>query len=183
MSILNAIKMLFIKFYVITYQVKIWFQNRRYKCKRQLTDKPLESGVSVATSPETPSVNENSMHKLADESINSIGSATSAGPLGHRHQVSIENDEPVVMSNGVPYQDSQQPASGLPPYSSLYNPPPMPYASGTGYNHQEMSYACPVSAPPAESSGYYGLVGNSGSNVSSAQSFHQHSFSSSVRAW
>jgi hypothetical protein len=85
-------------------------------------------------------------------------------------------------------QQQQHPV--LPPYSTLYSHQQHPSSSGYSnvpssyHHHQDMSY----SGAPAESSGYYTLMGGNGvNNVSAAgvagQNFHQHSFSSSVRAW
>lgn len=112
----------------------------------------------MATSPEptTP------LRKMSDEIL-----MTSA---------STETEEAVIYH----HHDQQHPV--LPPYSTLYNqhPAPSTYGSAPSYHHQEVTY----SGPPVES-GYYALMGTNSANVGATgqPGFHQHSFSSSVRAW
>ncbi|XP_046651797.1 homeobox protein Nkx-2.3-like [Daphnia pulicaria] len=160
-------------------QVKIWFQNRRYKCKRQLSDKPLDSSNSIATSPE-PGTATTPIRKMAEDSM-----ISSSGVVG----TPSEAEESILYQHSAndPLQQQQQ-HPVLPPYSTLYNHQQHPSSSAYSNNvpssyhhHQDMGY----SGAPAESAGYYlmggGNAGNSG--VVAGQNFHQHSFSSSVRAW
>lgn len=114
----------------------------------------------MAASPEpTP------LRKMADEAI-----MTSA-------VASTEPEEAVIY-----HHDQQHPV--LPPYSTLYNQHPAPstltYGSAPSYHHQDVAY----SGAPVES-GYYALMGTNSANVGGTgqAGFHQHSFSSSVRAW
>jgi hypothetical protein len=102
-----------------------------------------------------------------------------------------EADESILYqhsANDPLQQQQQQQHPVLPPYSTLYNHQQHPSSSAYSNNvpssyhhHQDMGY----SGAPVESAGYYlmggGNAGNSG--VVAGQNFHQHSFSSSVRAW
>lgn len=165
------------------HQVKIWFQNRRYKCKRQLSDKPLDSSNSIATSPE-PGTATTPLRKMTEDTM-----ITSTGVVG----TPSEPEESILYqhTSNDPLVQQQQQHPVLPPYSTLYSHQ-QHHPSSSGYSnvpssyhhHQDMGY----SGAPAESSGYYTLMGGNGvNNVSAAgvagQNFHQHSFSSSVRAW
>uniref|UniRef100_A0A0P6G048 Homeobox protein Nkx-2.5 n=1 Tax=Daphnia magna TaxID=35525 RepID=A0A0P6G048_9CRUS len=159
-------------------QVKIWFQNRRYKCKRQLSEKPLDSN-SITTSPE-PGTATTPIRKMAEDSIvSSTGLGTPS-----------EAEESILYQHSAHDPHLQQ-HPVLPPYSTLYSHQQHPATSALTYgsapssyhHHQDMAY----SGTPAETAGYYALMGgNVGNNVSgggAGQNFHQHSFSSSVRAW
>ena len=149
--------------------MKIWFQNRRYKCKRQLSDKPLDSSNGMATSPEPETAASTPLrNKMTDDSI----IAPSAG--------GSESEEQMIYHHDLHHQQH----SVLPPYSTLYHQNPAALTYGNSYHHQDMNY--PVSGPPpSEPASYYALMGSNSGNVGSAggQAFHQHSFSSSVRAW
>ena len=102
-----------------------------------------------------------------------------------------EAEETILYQHSVtdPLQQQQQQHPVLPPYSTLYNHQQHPSSSAYSnvpssyHHHQDMGY----SGAPAESAGYYALMGgNAGNNVNggvAGQNFHQHSFSSSVRAW
>lgn len=141
--------------------MKIWFQNRRYKCKRQLSDKPLDSSNGMIDSPETTATTP--IRKMAEDNIMSTA------------VVSTETEEAIVYHH-------DQPHPVLPPYSTLYNQHPAPSAvnyAPTYHHHQDLAY----SSAPVDS-GYYALMASNPANVGNAgQGFHQHSFSSSVRAW
>ncbi|KAI9554207.1 hypothetical protein GHT06_019479 [Daphnia sinensis] len=159
-------------------QVKIWFQNRRYKCKRQLSEKPLDSN-SITTSPE-PGTATTPTRKMAEDSI------ISSNGLG----TSSETEESILYQHSA-HDPHLQSHPVLPPYSTLYShqqhptTPALTYGNtpSSYHHHQDMAY----SGTPADTAGYYALMGgNVGNNVSggsAGQNFHQHSFSSSVRAW
>lgn len=148
--------------------MKIWFQNRRYKCKRQLSDKPMDSTSGMVPSPETESMT-TPLRKMTDESnITSVSAP--------------ETEEPNMIYHHHDLHQQQDPI--LPPYSTLYNhqnsTATLPYSGTPSYHQQDMSYH--GTGAPGEAASYYALMG--GSNATGAgQPFHQHSFTSSVRAW
>lgn len=148
--------------------MKIWFQNRRYKCKRQLSDKPLDgSGANEMTTclsaTPPPLVDEPTAPMMHADKTDDIIISANEDALMLPEQA--QQPEPVV------YGQQQQ----LPPYSTLYgNAVTNPYG---GYGGQDLNYIT-SGGTMDPSTNYY---------PANSSSFHhqQHGFSSSasVRAW
>ncbi|XP_053167369.1 homeobox protein Nkx-2.3 [Hemicordylus capensis] len=151
-------------------QVKIWFQNRRYKCKRQRQDKALELGASSgAAAPQQQP----------------------PPPPPPPRRVAV----PVLVRDGKPclggsqaYSSPYTNTAAAYPYNGFANyaygsSPAAAYGAGYGCSYPAGSGGGP-SVQPAAAAGHYV---NMGGFASSAQPLHQGaagpSCSQGIRAW
>ena len=135
--------------------MKIWFQNRRYKCKRLLQDKSLQSDVTSSTQG-PPSA------ALTPPPVDPTPHPKSLGRDGCPTSTTLDLD--VVIAADTRYDVSPS-ASTLPPYSSL------PY--NTNYNgYHDANYGVNDAA-------YYNS-GGTYSFIAGSSPFHNFT---GVRAW
>ncbi|XP_054839803.1 homeobox protein Nkx-2.3 [Eublepharis macularius] len=144
-------------------QVKIWFQNRRYKCKRQRQDKALELGGSTAGAPQ---------HQQHQQP-----------PLPPRRvavPVLVRDGKPCLGGSqafGAPYNAAAYPYNGFPNYAYAGSPAA---AYGAGYGCSYSGGGPSVQQP----AGPYVNVGGFGGG---AQALHQGPAgppcSQGIRAW
>ncbi|XP_060098663.1 homeobox protein Nkx-2.3 [Heteronotia binoei] len=147
-------------------QVKIWFQNRRYKCKRQRQDKALELGGSTAGAPQ---------HQQQP-------------PLPPRRvavPVLVRDGKPCLggsQAYSAPYNAAAYPYNGFPNYAYTGSPAAA-YGAGYGCSYPAGSGGGPSVQPPA---GPYVNMGGFGGG-GGAQPLHQGtpgpSCSQGIRAW
>lgn len=137
-------------------QVKIWFQNRRYKCKRLLQDKSLQSDVTSSTQG-PPSVT------LSPPPVDSTPHGKTL--VRDACPTSTTLDLDVVIAADGRY-DASPSASTLPPYSSL------PYNATYGGYH-DANYGVNDAA-------YYANSGTTYSFITGSSPFHNFT---GVRAW
>ncbi|XP_077205516.1 LOW QUALITY PROTEIN: homeobox protein Nkx-2.3 [Paroedura picta] len=151
-------------------QVKIWFQNRRYKCKRQRQDKALE-----------------------------LGGGPTAGTPQHQPQPPLPPRRvavPVLVRDGKPCLGGSQaysapynaaaayPYNGFPNYAYAGSPAAA-YGAGYGCSYPAGSSGGPSVQPPAGP--YVNMGGFGGGGGGSAPPLHQAaagpSCSQGIRAW
>nr|XP_056706413.1 homeobox protein Nkx-2.3 [Euleptes europaea] len=145
-------------------QVKIWFQNRRYKCKRQRQDKALELGASTAGAP-----------------------PPQQPPLPPRRvavPVLVRDGKPCLGGStaySAPYNAAAYSYNGFPNYAYAGSPATA-YGAGYGCSYPAGSGGGPSVQPPA---GPYVNMGGFGG--AGPQPLHQGaagpSCSQGIRAW
>ena len=149
-------------------QVKIWFQNRRYKCKRLLQDKSLTSSTACPASPSAAPVSPTPSKILASTPVkDSVQSP--ASPL-HFDALPCTGAD-VLEPTYTPYTETADISATLPPYSTL----PAYNAYNYGYDAGYVA-ANPNGVDSASSGGYY----NNSSYLVNSSHFHT---TPGVRAW
>ena len=146
--------------------MKIWFQNRRYKCKRQLCEKPLDGSTSEEI--------------ISNNNLNS--------PENHQE---LSNDDVLMPEEDQDdtqiYHPQSESSPILPPYSTLYGNPVQQnqYGYNPAISHQQQPdfyQAVAPGMPPvavndaAAAAHFYGTFHQQ-------QQQHLNNYSSSVRAW
>nr|XP_008104714.2 PREDICTED: homeobox protein Nkx-2.3 [Anolis carolinensis] len=114
-------------------QVKIWFQNRRYKCKRQRQDRALEMGGA----PPPPSSSSSSSQQQQPQQPSPLSPLPPLPPRRVAVPVLVRDGKPCLgggssQSYGAPYHAAASyPYSGFPGYA--YGGAPAAYGAG-GYS-------------------------------------------------
>ncbi|XP_061490392.1 homeobox protein Nkx-2.3 [Rhineura floridana] len=145
-------------------QVKIWFQNRRYKCKRQRQDKALELGGPTVGAPAPPQ--------------------QPPPPRRVAVPVLVRDGKPCLggsQAYSAPYNSAAAyPYNGFPNYA-YGGSPAAAYGAGYGCSYPAANSGGPSVQPPA------GPYVNMGGFAGSAQPLHQGaagpSCSQGIRAW
>ena len=145
--------------------MKIWFQNRRYKCKRQLCEKPLDGSTSEEII-----------------SNNNLNSPENNQELSNDDLLMPEDDQDDTQI----YHPQSESSPILPPYSTLYG---NPVQQNQQYGYPAISQQQPdfyqavaPAMPPvavndaAAAAHFYGTFHQQ-------QQQHLNNYSSSVRAW
>uniref|UniRef100_A0A8D0E9D0 NK2 homeobox 3 n=1 Tax=Salvator merianae TaxID=96440 RepID=A0A8D0E9D0_SALMN len=146
-------------------QVKIWFQNRRYKCKRQRQDKALELGGPTAGAPPPQQQPPLPPRRVAVPVLVRDGKPCLSGSQAY----------------GAPYNAAAAYSyNGFPNYAYAGSPAAT-YGAGYGCSYPAANSAAPSAQPPA------GPYMNMGGFAGGAQPLHQGApgpaCSQGIRAW